>query len=96
LSSGIRINVLALGTRLPTVHGFREFAEAGGLMSYGPNFPDLHRRIADFVDKILRGVKPGEIPVERPTKFDLVINLSTAKVSLASTCQRRCSPVPTR
>jgi putative tryptophan/tyrosine transport system substrate-binding protein len=75
----IRINTLALGVRLPTMHGFREYVEAGGLMSYGPNFPDLHRRAADFVDKILRGVKPGDIPVEQPTKYDLVLNLTTAK-----------------
>jgi putative ABC transport system substrate-binding protein len=59
--------------------GFRENVEAGSLMSYGPNFPDLYRRAADYVDKILRGTKPGDIPVEQPTKFDLVINLSTAK-----------------
>ena len=57
----------------------KAYVEAGGLMSYGPNFPDLFRRAADFVDKILRGTKPGEIPVEQPTKFDLVISLSTAK-----------------
>jgi ABC-type uncharacterized transport system substrate-binding protein len=75
----IRIITLALGMRLPTMHGFREFAEAGGLMSYGPNLPDALRRAADFVDKILRGVKPGDIPVEQPTKFDLVLNLTTAK-----------------
>ena len=75
----IRINTLALGARLPTMHGFREYVEAGGLMSYGPNFPDLFRRAADFVDKILRGAKPADIPVEQPTKFDLVINLTTAK-----------------
>jgi putative ABC transport system substrate-binding protein len=75
----IRINTLALGLRLPTMHGFREFAEAGGLMSYGPNFPDLHRRAADLVDKILRGAKPADIPVEQPIKFDFVINLTTAK-----------------
>jgi putative ABC transport system substrate-binding protein len=61
------------------MHGFREYVEAGGLMSYGPNFLDLHRRAADFVDKILRGAKPADIPVEQPTKFDLVINLTTAK-----------------
>jgi putative ABC transport system substrate-binding protein len=73
------INTLALGARLPTIHGFREYVEAGGLMSYGPNFPDLFRRSADYVDKILRGAKPADIPVEQPTKFDLVINLTTAK-----------------
>ena len=75
----IRVNSLALGARLPTMHGFREYVEAGGLTSYGPNFPDLFRRAADFVDKILRGVKPADLPVEQPTKFDLVINLITAK-----------------
>jgi putative ABC transport system substrate-binding protein len=75
----VRINTLALGARLPTVHGLREYVEAGGLMSYGPNLPDLFRRAADIVDKILRGAKPGDIPVEQPTKFDLVINLTTAK-----------------
>jgi putative tryptophan/tyrosine transport system substrate-binding protein len=73
------INTLALGVRLPTMHGFREFVEAGGLISYGPNFPDLFRRAAEYVDKILRGAKPAELPVEQPTKFDLVINLKTAK-----------------
>ena len=75
----VRVNTLALGARLPTMYGYREFVESGGLMSYGPNIPDLFRRAADFVDKILRGAKPGEIPVEQPTKFDLVINLTTAK-----------------
>jgi putative ABC transport system substrate-binding protein len=76
----IRINTLALAARLPTIYSQREQVEAGGLISYGANFPDLFRRAADFVDKILRGVKPGDIPVEQPTKFDLVINLTTAKV----------------
>jgi putative ABC transport system substrate-binding protein len=61
------------------MHGNRENVDAGGLISYGPNLPDLHRRAADFVDKILRGAKAAEIPVEQPTKFDLVINLITAK-----------------
>jgi putative tryptophan/tyrosine transport system substrate-binding protein len=74
-----RINTLALGMRLPAILPFREAAEAAGLISYGPNFPDLYRRAADYVDKILRGVKPADIPVEQPTKFDLVINLTTAK-----------------
>jgi putative tryptophan/tyrosine transport system substrate-binding protein len=75
----IRVNTLALGARLPTIHGLREYVEAGGLMSYGLNLPDLLRRAADYVDKILRGAKPGDIPVEQPIKFDLVINLTTAK-----------------
>jgi putative tryptophan/tyrosine transport system substrate-binding protein len=75
----IRINTLALAARMPTFYSQRERVEAGGLMSYGPNFPDLFRRAGDYVDKILRGVKPAEIPVEQPTKFDLMINLTTAK-----------------
>jgi putative ABC transport system substrate-binding protein len=75
----IRVNTLALAARLPTMHGLREYVEAGGLMSYGPNLPDLLRRAADYVDKILRGAKPSDIPVEQPTKFDLIINLTTAK-----------------
>jgi ABC-type uncharacterized transport system substrate-binding protein len=75
----IRINIAALGERLPTMHGSRDYVEAGGLMSYGPNFPDMFRRTADYVDKILRGAKPGDLPVEQPTKFDLVVNLTTAK-----------------
>jgi putative ABC transport system substrate-binding protein len=75
----IRINILALGARLPTMHGIRGNVEAGGLMSYGANFPDLYRRAADYVDKILRGTKPGDLPVEQPTKFDLIINVTTAK-----------------
>jgi putative ABC transport system substrate-binding protein len=75
----IRINTLALGMGLPTMYNVREFVGAGGLMSYGPNFLDLYRRAAEFVDMILRGAKPAEIPVEQPTKFDLVINLTTAK-----------------
>jgi len=74
-----RINTLALGARLPTMQSSREFVQAGGLMSYGPNFPDLYRRAAEFVDKILRGAKPADIPVEQPTKFELIINLIAAK-----------------
>jgi putative ABC transport system substrate-binding protein len=70
---------LALGARLPTMYGYREFVESGGLMSYGPNIPDLFRRAGDYVDKILRGAKPGDLPVQQPTKFDLAINLTTAK-----------------
>jgi putative ABC transport system substrate-binding protein len=75
----VRINTLTLIARLPTIYFVREYVEAGGLMSYGPNVPDLFRRAANMVDKILRGAKPGELPVEQPTKFDLVINLTTAK-----------------
>ena len=75
----IRINTLALGLRLPTMLASREDAEAAGLLSYGPNYPDLFRRAADFADKILRGAKPADLPIEQPTKFDLVINLTTAK-----------------
>jgi ABC-type uncharacterized transport system substrate-binding protein len=78
-SNPIRINTLALGARLPTMHNFREIVETGGLMSYGPTFPELFRRAGDFVDKILRGAKPADIPVEQPTKFDLIINLITDK-----------------
>jgi putative ABC transport system substrate-binding protein len=75
----VQINTLALNAHLPTMHNVQEGVEAGGLVSYGPNFPDQYRRTADYVDKILRGTKPGDIPVEEPDKFDLVINLITAK-----------------
>jgi ABC-type uncharacterized transport system substrate-binding protein len=75
----VRINTLALAARLPIMHSVREYVEAGGLMSYGPNFPDLWRRAADYVDKILHGAKPADIPVEQPIKFDLIINITTAK-----------------
>jgi putative ABC transport system substrate-binding protein len=75
----IGISTLAAAAQLPTMHDIREFVEAGGLMSYGPNFPDLYRRAGDFVDKILRRTKPTDIPIEQPTRFDLVINLTTAK-----------------
>ena len=75
----IRINTLALGARLPTMHGVRDYVEAGGLMSYGASIVDQYRRAADYVDKTLRGAKPGELPIEQPTKFDLDINLTTAK-----------------
>jgi putative ABC transport system substrate-binding protein len=75
----VRVNILAVAARLPTMHASRDYVEAGGLMSYGPSFPDLFRRAAGYVDKILRGAKPGDIPVEQPTKFDLTINLTTAQ-----------------
>ncbi len=92
----LQINTLALGARLPTNFGVREFAEAGGLMSYGPSFADLFRRAGDFVDKILRGAKPGDLPVEQPTKFELVINLKTAKalgLSISPTLLARADEV---
>src|SRR5262245_14371306 len=75
-----RIITLSLSARMPTIVGIREWVQAGGLMSYGPNIANLFRRTAELVDKILRGTKPGDIPVEQPTKFDFVINLTTAKV----------------
>jgi putative ABC transport system substrate-binding protein len=75
----VRISTLASAARLPTMFVAREYVEAGGLMSYGANFQDLYRRSAEFVDKILRGAKPADIPVEQPTKFDLIVNLKTAK-----------------
>jgi putative ABC transport system substrate-binding protein len=75
----IRINTFALAARLPTMHGVREYVEAGGVMSYGADYSDLFRRAGDYVDKIFRGAKPADIPVEQPTKFDLVVNLITAE-----------------
>ena len=79
ITNQLRINTLALAARLPTIYSVKENLEAGGLMSYGPNNSDLFRRAAEYVDKILRGAKPGDLPVEQPTKFELVINLKTAK-----------------
>jgi len=78
-SNRVRLVTLAITARLPTIYVTREYVEAGGLMSYGANIPDMFRRAAEMVDKILRGAKPGDIPVEQPTKFDLVVNLKTAK-----------------
>ena len=74
-----RLADLAAKSRLPAAHGVREHVEAGSLMSYGPSLPDLSRRAATFVDKILKGAKPADLPVEQPTKFELVVNLKTAK-----------------
>jgi putative ABC transport system substrate-binding protein len=75
----VRFNALALSARLPTVHGTREQVDAGGLISFGANLTDLFRRAGDLVDKILRGMKPADLPVQQPTKFEIVINLKTAK-----------------
>jgi putative ABC transport system substrate-binding protein len=74
-----RINTFALGARLPAFHASRDFLGAGGFMSYGSNYADQFRHAADFVDKILKGTKPADLPVEQPTKFELVINLTTIK-----------------
>ena len=78
-ANGRQIAAFALSARLPTAFGARDQVQAGGLMSYGPKYSDLFRRAAEIVDKILRGAKPGDIPVEEPTNFELVINLTTAK-----------------
>jgi putative ABC transport system substrate-binding protein len=91
-----RINTLALGARLPTVHGVRDFLAAGGFMSYGPSAVNLFRRAAEYVDKILRGAKPRDLPVEQPTKFDLVFNLTTAialAIEIPSTLLARADEV---
>jgi putative ABC transport system substrate-binding protein len=74
-----RIVALAAKRRLPAMYGTREFADDGGLMSYGPHRPDLYRRTATYVDKILKGATPADLPVEQPTRFELVVNLKTAK-----------------
>jgi putative tryptophan/tyrosine transport system substrate-binding protein len=74
-----RLADLVASRRLPAVYGLREHVDAGGLLFYGPSVPDLFRRAATYVDKILKGAKPGDLPVEQPTKFELVINLKTAK-----------------
>jgi putative ABC transport system substrate-binding protein len=73
------VTELAAKHRLPAIYRSMEFIQAGGLMAYGPNYPDLYRRAATYVDKIFKGAKPGDLPVEQPTKFELIINLGTAK-----------------
>ena len=78
-SNKVQILQTVMEERIPTIFGFREFVDAGGLISYGANFPDLFSRAAEFVDKILRGAKPAEMPVQQPVKFDLIVNLKTAK-----------------
>ena len=74
-----RIAELALKNRLPTMYGHRDMVQAGGLMTYGPDYGDLYRRAAEHVHKILKGAKPSDLPVEQPTKFELILNLKTAK-----------------
>ena len=89
------IIALAARHRVPAVYPFRYFAASGGLMSYGTDVAEVFRRAAGYVDRILKGTSPGELPIQAPTKYELVINLKTAKAS-ASKCRRRCSPAPTR
>ena len=89
------IIALAARHRLPAVYPFRYFVAGGGLISYGPDVVDQYRRAAGYVDRILKGEKPADLPVQAPTKYELVINLKTAK-ALGLTCRRRCSPAPTR
>jgi putative ABC transport system substrate-binding protein len=79
VSYRIQIVDLAAKSRLPAMYDLREFVDAGGLMAYGPSLPGLFRRAAAYVDKILKGAKPGDLPVEQPTQFELIINLKTAK-----------------
>jgi putative ABC transport system substrate-binding protein len=91
-----RINALAVDEHLPTMHGFREYVEAGGLVSYGPNTVDMFRRAGDYVDRILRGTKPAEMPVEQPTKFELILNQKVAKalgIQLSPTLLARADEV---
>jgi len=92
----LRITTLALTSRLPTMFGSRDWLDVGGMMSYGANFADRYRRSADIFDKILRGTKPADIPVEQPTKFDLAVNLITAKaigVDIPATLRTRADEV---
>jgi len=79
LSQRSRIAQFAIEHKMPSAFGYREHVEAGGLLAYSPNYHDLFRRAAEYVDNILKGRKPGELPIEQPTKFELVINLKTAK-----------------
>jgi putative ABC transport system substrate-binding protein len=89
-----QIAELAATARLPAIYGYRQHVEEDGLMSYGPDIPDQHRRAANYVDKILKGARPADLPVEQPTKF-WCSTLKPPRQS-ASTCRRRCSPAPTR
>jgi putative ABC transport system substrate-binding protein len=91
-----RVVALAAASRLPALYGYREFPDEGGLMSYGASFADLFRRAATYVDKILKGAKPADLPIEQPTKFDLVINLKVAKalgIQLSPTLLARADEV---
>jgi putative ABC transport system substrate-binding protein len=74
---GVRVN--SVDCRLPTISPFNRFPEAGGAIAYGPDLPDLYRQVADYVDRILKGAKPGDLPIQRPSRFVLVVNVKTAK-----------------
>jgi putative ABC transport system substrate-binding protein len=96
LSNRETISLMALELRLPTIYAYRDYVESGGLVSYGPNIRGMFRRAAEFVDKVLRGTKAGDIPVEQPTHFELVINLKTAKalgLSIPATLLARADEV---
>jgi putative tryptophan/tyrosine transport system substrate-binding protein len=90
-----RIIEFALTAHLPVMYEYREHVDDGGLMAYGPNLREMFKRAAYYIDKILKGARPSDLPVEQPTKFELVINLKTAN-ALGLTCHRLCSPAPTR
>ena len=90
------IIALAARHRLPAVYPIRFFVARGGLISYGPDLVDQYRRAAGYVDRILKGEKPADLPVQAPTKYELVINLKTAKALGLDSARRRCSPAPTR
>jgi putative ABC transport system substrate-binding protein len=91
-----QIGVMAIRNRLPATSSLKEFAEAGLLLSYGPDFQPLYRGVAVFIDKIFKGAKPADLPVEQPTKFELVVNPSRPPGRSASTCRPHSSPAPTR
>ena len=95
INEGTRIIELAAAHRVPAIYRLGYQAAAGGLMAYGPNIPDMYRRAASYVDKILKGAKPGDLPVEQPTKIELVINLKTAK-ALGLTVPPALLAAPTR
>ena len=86
---------LSVKNRLPAIYGFREFADAGGLLSYGASLHWLNRRAASYVDKIFKGANPGDLPIEQPTTFELLVNLKTAK-ALGAPFQINCSPLRTK